>query len=257
MFRDLIDASEPLSIEGDICIIGSGPAALSVALEFQDTNTTVMVLEAGGDGHDADTQALHDLTNLGHPIRGDTPIRYRQLGGTASNWGGGWKILDPIDFEKREWIPYSGWPIPYQEVERYWAIAADRYNLPPLTRYRPEHWLPAVSMTEDVQLFHPDTCISVKTRTHPPLNLAKDPTLRQSRNIQVYLHANVTQLVVSDSFRSIDEVHARSLPGQSLRCRAKVFVVAAGGIENAGLLLNSRDKTDQGIGNVNGLVCRF
>ena len=35
--------------------------------------------------------------------------RLRFFGGTVAIWGGRCAVLDPIDFERRPWVPESGW----------------------------------------------------------------------------------------------------------------------------------------------------
>ena len=45
-------------IEGDICIIGAGPAGLSIAMEWNNTPYKVILLEGGGFDYDNKVQDL-------------------------------------------------------------------------------------------------------------------------------------------------------------------------------------------------------
>ena len=226
-------------------------------MEFNKTQHRVVVLEAGGFNFEEQSQTLYDLLNVGEPIR-ETPTRIRAFAGTLNLWGGAWKVLDEIDFEKRDWLPYSGWPISYQEVAKYWDIAANRYSLPPVISHRSEYWMSNLEATGEGKLINNDIRPSIIHQSRTPLDFRDHyyPDFNLSPNIDIYLHANVTHLQLNDSLTRIQAVHARSIQGKSVSCAAKFFVLACGGIENASLLLNSRDKMN-GVGNQNNLVGRF
>ncbi len=44
--------------------------------------------------------------------------RVRAIGGTSRIWGGRAIPFDPIDFEKRDWVPGSGWPLRPRRTRR-------------------------------------------------------------------------------------------------------------------------------------------
>ena len=48
MFKDLNDLSIDAVISCDICIVGSGPAGISVAKKLLESNSKVILLESGG-----------------------------------------------------------------------------------------------------------------------------------------------------------------------------------------------------------------
>lgn len=255
MFKDLNHISDRIAVESDICIIGSGAAGLSIALEFIDTRYRVVVLESGSFKFERDTHEVGDVVNVGEPLS-DMPTWLRAFGGTLNAWGGGWQVLNEIDFEKRPWVSHSGWPIPYLEVAKYWSVATMRYRLPPLELDDTLYWLPQINTTAGNNLIDQGTRVDV---IHcKPLNFADNQRqFRRSKNIEIYLHANVTHLQLSSYYNKIEEVKAQSIRGKSMVCKAKYIILAAAGIENAGLLLNSRDKMNRGIGNQNNLVGRF
>jgi choline dehydrogenase-like flavoprotein len=55
----------------------------------------------------------------------------------------------------------------------------------------------------------------------------------------------------------VEQVEAKTLEGKTVRIRAKWFVLACGGIENARLLLASTETNPRGLGNERDLVGRF
>ena len=41
----------------------------------------------------------------------------KRFGGATRRWFGQFIRLDAIDFERRDWVPNSGWPIPPSELD--------------------------------------------------------------------------------------------------------------------------------------------
>ena len=63
--------------------------------------------------------------------------------------------------------------------------------------------------------------------------------LEASRTIEVMLNAVLTRLVLSESGDRVAHAMVRTLDGHEFRIQARRFVLAAGGIENARILLLS------------------
>ena len=49
--------------------------------------------------------------------------RARYFGGSCNLWAGRSMKLTELDVTPREWIPQSGWPIAYAELEHYYGLA--------------------------------------------------------------------------------------------------------------------------------------
>ena len=99
-------------LETDLCILGSGPAGLTIAGEFANMPVKVLVIESGGLDEDPLCDALGEIESVGVPrVMDQTRVRNRIVGGTSHTWSGRCSPLDEIDFEHRDWVPYSGWPI--------------------------------------------------------------------------------------------------------------------------------------------------
>jgi hypothetical protein len=73
----------------------------------------------------------------------------------------------------------------------------------------------------------------------------------------VLLHANVTNLASNPEGTRITGLEVRSLAGRSLQVEARDVVLATGGLEVPRLLLASRDRHAEGIGNAHDLVGRY
>ena len=119
----------------DICIIGTGPSG-SILLEelSKDKNKRICVIEAG----DFKIKKEHLKLNEGeNPFLGNYPHenystnfgRLKQIGGTSNVWAGWSSPLNKFDFEKRHWIENSGWPIIYDEFNKYFLKANNYLQL--------------------------------------------------------------------------------------------------------------------------------
>ena len=118
-------------IEGDICIIGAGAAGISIALQFAHTKHKVILLEGGGFEYEDRMQDLYAGTTSGQKYFPLKSIRLHYFGGTTGHWAGFCSVFDDIDFQKRDWIPGSGWPITRKDLDPYYAQAHGILDLGP------------------------------------------------------------------------------------------------------------------------------
>jgi choline dehydrogenase-like flavoprotein len=81
--------------------------------------------------------------------------------------------------------------------------------------------------------------------------------LRQAENVTTYLHSNVLSIEKNPESDIVDQVSVGTLQGNRYTVHARYFVLAAGGIENARILLLSHNVQPTGLGNQNDLVGRF
>ena len=113
-------------VDADVCVVGGGAAGITIALELARSPIRVVLL-AGGDRHEgADDRDLYRGEIA--PGTSHEPLeegRRRAWGGTTSAWHGRCVPLDRLDLEERSWVADSGWPIGFNELERYIASATD------------------------------------------------------------------------------------------------------------------------------------
>lgn len=260
---DLLE--EGTCIQTQICIIGSGPAGLSVANEFLGNNTSVYVVESGAEEFNRNAQRLNKCRQSGDAIYTSlAKSRRRQLGGLSHAWGTEiskhelgvmYAPLSPIDFEKRNWIPNSGWPIDYDSLVPYYESAQRLCKSGPF-EYGSAFWETGTAKPLSLPRRQIETTIfqfgSRKAFTEDCVDAVKS-----ANNINVLTHATVTELVTNDDAKIIDYVEIRTSRLKTLRLTAKFFVLATGGIENPRLLLLSNKKWSRGLGNHYGHVGRY
>ena len=58
---DLNQLEDNSIIDVDLCVVGTGPAGVSIAKEFGGTKTRVLLLESGGLEEEFPVQALYDI----------------------------------------------------------------------------------------------------------------------------------------------------------------------------------------------------
>jgi choline dehydrogenase-like flavoprotein len=241
-------------VDIDICVIGAGAAGITLALELSNKPFRVCLLESGGFSSDAETESLNDAINIGRNYSlQDTRARY--FGGTTNLWGGHCVPIRPMNFESRDWIPYSGWPFKRNALDVYYKRAHEVHRIGEF-----QYDASAIANSLDMELFPFDRTKvqSVVSRYNAmSFGLEYRDTLDRALNIVTYLYANVTSINRNPDRDHIRDVSVKTLAGNSFSVRAKYYVLAAGGIENARLLLLSNEVQKSGLGNQHDLVGRF
>src|SRR5215471_3648815 len=140
------------TLETDVCVVGAGPAGITLALELARSGCRVCLLESG-DRADSDAgEKLSAGKSVGYWYYSLKDTRARAFGGTSVRWlaspadaAEGWRArpLDPIDFERRADMPYSGWPFGYSELGPFYERAQRVCRLGPydytLARWETPH----------------------------------------------------------------------------------------------------------------------
>jgi len=243
------------TIEADICIVGSGPAGMTLAMELADFDGTICLLEAGGEEMAQEHQHLYAGNEKGLSRFGYLQTcRLRMFGGTSNFWAGYCAPLHPFDFEKKDWIEHSGWPINYQDIEPFYhraqsILQLDEYN------YDVNYWRPddAKRKPFDGPMFH----TTMWQRKDLSFAKAYKQRINDQSNLSTYLYANVTKIALHDSAQHVTHLDVATLTGRKLTVSAKYVILACGGIECVRLLLASNDIMRNGIGNNYDRVGRF
>ncbi len=259
---DLHDITPDTALEADVCVIGSGPAGITVALELARSGIDVVIVESGGREFEADTNALYDIDNVGLHRVPQHEVRVRQFGGTSTVWTGRCAPFRDIDYEQRSWVPASGWPFTAEDFAPYLGRAARYLGLAPI-EYDHHAWS-AITGKTPAQRLDPGRLVDElwqfsagQNREPVRMNIDFAPDLDASPHIRTVLHANVLEIVPTSNGGAVDHVVISTLEGARSTVRAQSVVVCAGAIESARLLLASRSVIPAGLGNANDLVGRY
>ena len=252
MIVDYRASDVPNDVAADLIIIGGGAAGITICREFIGRAEKVCLLEAGGLDYDEQTQDSYRGKNVGLPYFGLEDCRLRYFGGSTNHWGGLCLRIEPADFKERPWIPLSGWPITHQDLSAFYPRAAAIVQIGE-PRFDESLWRDL-----DIQPppFDPHKLITRFGRDSPTrFGSQYREELKKAENVTIYLNANVTKFLASTAGDHLDAVQISTYQGKQGIAKAKAFVLATGGIENARLLLNS-DVTPNGLANSSGLVGR-
>ncbi|MSU90193.1 GMC family oxidoreductase [Rhodobacteraceae bacterium 2CG4] len=231
----------------DVCVIGTGPAGITLARKLAAAGARVALMEGGGEDYAPRSQNLYkgQVAGLDYwPL--DQP-RLRLFGGSSNHWAGWSRALDALDFAPRAHVPLSGWPIAKADLDPYAAETEGILELPP------EPDLPPV--IQSTLRFH-----RFAMRYSPPTRFGDRyrDALQAAPTLVCALNANLVDLRLDDGLGRVAEAAFRSYapddPG--FRIRARRFCLCTGGIENARLLLNFTSQRPEGLGNRHGLVGR-
>ena len=258
----LIDARQVPTdsrLEADICIVGAGAAGISIALQFIGKPFKLILLEGGGMSADPATQSLYAGEIVGLPCIRPDISRSRFFGGSTNCWGGWCRPLDTLDMEERPWIPNSGWPIKRDELQPYYRRSHELLQLGPF-EYSERYW--NAQLRNDPVNFLPlkgDKLLNVVCQLSPPARFGQlyGETLKATSNIDIYLHANVTEIDTDHAGSSVAAIKVANLDGGRFVVAPKIVALCAGGIENARLLLVSNRARQGGIGNEHDVVGRY
>lgn len=250
MIRNADDSAFPATLEADVAIIGAGAAGLALALGLANSRLSVVVLAGGGEAEDPVTQGLYDGEVIGAAYEPLSSVRARVLGGTTSRWAGWCAPLQQHDFAARGWIAQSGWPIRASDVEPFLAQAAilaeiddarfDDAALSETAAKGSAPLLPVIHGGVETRLMRgsPPTHFGVRHRE----------ALSAARNVSVWLGLSATGFETSGDGRQITAVRYARIEGRQGRLRARHVVLAAGGIENARILLSAEAQLQPAMG---------
>ena len=253
MISDALNSTSSEPIEYDVCIIGAGPAGITLALAFDKTRFRVCLLEAGGMQPSVlDDEHPYQGINIGRPYD-MARTRLRFFGGTSNHWGGWCRPLDDIDFMARDYIPLSGWPIRRQNLLPYYENALDICEVNTggigLAAFEEQHKDESFIHNKSDFLINKSFFLSLPTR----FGTRYESVIRASKQIDCFLNSTVVELMQPSN--EVETVVVFS-GGKDTHIKARYIVIATGAIEAPRLLLHSNRHQPQGLGNGGDFVGR-
>ncbi len=258
-----IDSGATLNF--DVCIVGAGPAGLTLAAELDGGPYRVCLLEAGAMAPDPAHRALADgLVALNDDCYENPGFLHEvAVGGTAHRWcievgDDVWFRMGKLsagDFERRSWLPHSGWPITAAEMEPWYDRALAHCGVDPAA-FDPQRWTdeghqPIPSLDGRVE-----SSVFVFARRavfteELPARLARSAT-------STLIHdAACVELESEGGGARVTRLRVRSLTGREFHVAARAVALTTGAFDVPRLLLASRSDVPAGLGNTGDLVGRY
>jgi choline dehydrogenase-like flavoprotein len=223
----------------DYCIIGTGPAGLTLANELLISGKKICIIESGSKNISNKNQKLKKIISIGE-IKIKDKSRERAWGGTSNTWAGLSAPLDEVDFEK--------WPIKYSDLERYYE-KLENYGFARLEDYNIESF-DEIKKSGDFVFPIGKLEEKIFIASDPPLNFGKKfEDLLKKPNVDVFLDSTVVKLNVQHSV--LNKVDIINSNGDKSEIKAKKIIICAGGLESTRLLLISK------VGNENNQVGKY
>ena len=243
--------------EYDICIVGTGPAGIVLVNELAKTGKKICILESGGIKKSAKTDALRETKSDGIKIK--TYSRERVFGGASKTWAGLSSLYDSDDFNSKQWSKYLSWPISYEELLPYYKKAVT-YKFPNINLFSTKSVL-SKKIANQTQLFFHNDSLQDKmfiSSASPKRFAEYYDIFVNSDDVDLFLHATVGEIRKDkNNSTSSDGVVVYKSNGDKRFISARKIIIAAGGIDNAVILLNSKSFGLQGLGNGHDVVGRF
>ena len=260
-FADELDAGAVVR-DYDICIVGAGAAGIAMAQRLANTSVKVLLLVSGGPADrgmpDQARQALYQGTAGDFLQKVDPDFlqrsRLNMYGGTTNHFGFWARPLDPADTMTRPGYREAGWPFDERELTP-WYIDAHQFG-----RFGPFNY-DDMAFWERVlyaRCFDPlpgDKLSGAIMRAQYEENLHDfqvqfRAALKSAPNITVLFNAHLLSIETDDNRRHVVELNCATIDsspsgdgraGIPFQARARRYVLACGGIENARLLQLSGD----------------
>ena len=225
----------------DVIVAGSGLAAYALSRRLSAAGRRVLILETGHDAYDDEIQTRFTrMYGRGHFDGAYWPGHWiRALGGTSAVWSGWCAPLSARNFEN--------WPIARPDLDPYYRLAAEylRRSDSFLTYSAP--FLPGF-------VYRP---MSLGLA----LRLGQEPELLDRLDtVDIALGTTLTALHPASDRGAVAAIslHRPGASEQRLALRpSQVVVLAAGGIGNAQILLNSRPDDGAAVGDEHDQVGRY
>ncbi|MGN8261791.1 FAD-dependent oxidoreductase [Pseudomonas sp. SMSB3] len=230
----------------DLCIVGAGPAGITLALRLAQAGWRVALLEGGGHEFTPRSQQLYTCTSTGLEMYAhETRLRY--LGGTSNHWAGRCRPFTASDFAVPPPVDVPGWPISYSDIEPYLAGAMDIVDLPQGAQFH------AINEGLDGGEFEADRFL-----LSPPTRFAQKyaSALEDTPGLDVFINCNCVDLLFDEGAGRLQAVLVSDYDGKRQQVKARNYILAMGAIENARQLLNSGSLAAAGVMRKDGLTGR-
>ena len=254
-------------ISADVCVVGAGPAGIAIARELARGRLITCLVESGGEGLSPAADELARGAWEGEPVHPLAENTRRVFGGASQAWDirtghperhVRHMPLDAEDFDDPPWLAGGGWPFARRELAPFYERAqrlcgigpfdddATSWETPEARRFP----LNDAVLTTAICQFGPAALFHRSYREE--LRAAE-----RAGRLRLLLDTTALRLLPARDGGAVRALLCERPDGTQIRIAARAFVLAAGGHQNARLLLLSDDADPRGLGNRHDVVGRY
>ena len=237
----LIDANEldgKAPLAADVCVIGAGPAGLAIASVLARADIPTIVLEQAGRSA-IGGNALRWLIELGRKSKNGVRLA----------------PLPPETFNPRPGLGLPGWPIAAADLAPYYRQAQQVFGLSPFGFSVGEWEEPGA-----LRLPLPEDRLATSMYQFAEGRAVHEDLVRglvDAEHVRIVHGAVVREITTTEGGTQAKGVEVATTSGRSLEIRTPTIVLAAGGLDNAHLLLLSQRGRRTAIGDEHGVLGRY
>lgn len=229
----------------DVCVVGTGPVGMVLALELERAGREVLLLESGGLEPAASAASHAEIVSPATQAPMEIAV-VRALGGTSWTWGGRCVAYDDVDWMQRGFVD-ARWPVAQAEIDPYYKRATEYLLCGSDAFLVPYKRALIDGLTLDgVERWASQSRVILRHRER----------LLASDKIKISLHSTVTALNLNEAGSVVESLSVHTPQGER-RVRAKNFVLAMGGVESTRLLLAAQRQWPGHFGGVDGPLGRY
>ncbi len=207
-----------------VVIIGSGPAAITFALQLEKKRISCLIIEAGAAKYNHESQQSYKGEVIGDKISDLSHNRLRQFGGTTGHWGGWCKPL--------EYYNFNNWNINKEDLDKYSSQACKILEIK--NEFRNAE---LDSYFEQIEFQYSSIRFAKKFKDQ----------IEKSKYIKLILNTQVTHFEGDNDITRYAVCYSNK---KKHKISSKYFILACGGIENSRILLWTKEKNNSFI-NIN------
>ena len=201
-----------------VIIFGSGPAGISLALKLEKNKINSLIIEAGKEEFDGDSQEDYKSNIIGDNITDLRDSRLRQFGGTSGHWGGWCKPIEDWNL--------SNWGIESNELNFYSKETSEILNIDNVFKKTK-----VSDYFNQIQFQYSDVRYAEKYKTH----------LKNSKFIDLCLNSQLDHFVGDNKTVKKAKIISKK---KGFFLKSNFFILACGGVENSRVLLWTKEKNN-------------
>ncbi len=219
----------------DLTIVGAGAAGILLAVKASKSGKKVLLIETGHFDVDDQRQQLNEIEHVGKVLENSVWGRKRAIGGTTVAWGGQSLPFQPLDFQNRDWINSSGWPIQFDDLKEHYDAANEFMKIDTLNYG--EDIFRKFRLNKDY--LGTDKIAYHFSKWAPTPNFYTLYKQELNDNVDLYYNCHLLKIIADEDNGRVAKIEVTNFKKELQQIEVSGLVIAAGALETNRLLLLS------------------